>query len=50
MKSCSVRKEGRRFWCKFQDIGLPRREIFYRIDNKLRNTGSLLDKKTELKC
>jgi transposase len=49
VKSGSARKVRRRFRRKFQDVTVPHRETVHRIVNKVRETGSLLDRKPELK-
>lgn len=49
VKSGSARKVRRRFRRKFQDVSVPHRETVHRIVNKVRATGSLLDRKPELK-
>jgi hypothetical protein len=42
-----TREAGRRIWHKFQDVTVPHRRIIHRTVNKLKATGSLLDRKPE---
>jgi hypothetical protein len=44
VKIGSARKVRRRLWCKFQDVTVQHREPIYRIVNKQKQTGSLLEK------
>lgn len=45
VKSGCVRTVRRRFAHKFQDVTIPHRKTIHAIVNKVRQTGSLLDKK-----
>jgi hypothetical protein len=49
VKSGSARKVRRRFGRKFQDVTVPQRETVHRLMNKVRETESVLDRKTESK-
>jgi transposase len=49
VKSGSARKVRRRFRHKFQNVTVPQRETVHRLVNKVRWTGSVLDRKAESK-
>jgi transposase len=49
VKSGSTRKVKRRFRRKFQDVTVPHRKTIHRIVNKVRQTGSLMDRKPKHK-
>jgi len=49
VKTGSARKARRKFRRKFPDATVPHRETVHRIVNKVRQTGSVLDKKPESK-
>jgi hypothetical protein len=44
VKSGYTKKEWGRFWRKFLDVRVPHRRSIRRTVNKLRQTGSLLDR------
>lgn len=49
VKSGSAREVRRRFRRKFQEITVPQRETVHKLVNKVRRTGSVLDRKAEWK-
>jgi hypothetical protein len=50
VKYGSGRNCRRKFRCKFRDERVPSRQTIHNLQNKLRTTGLLIDKKQKYKC